>query len=368
SRIKGAIVGVCVCDALAGPYEWERPSNIPATITEYAPIQGLSGVFPTHQAGSYSNPGSHTLCLAQSLIDKHGKLNVQSIVQNLIHWKTTGWMSARPNEEPRFGYSTIEQALDVWPPFLLEATNLTFAGPGGDQITDAQKRKQIKRIVANGLKKVYNNRRLQNSEDSGSLIRCVPIALVSVAKGITDNDPDGLDWEDQALRSARAQSDITHPKIVCGDACVVYTSVLRTILGGHAERTTKGAIAAWVCNRDIADRKLRKLLRPKRDFASWQALGPERIRYNPNDRWEGAQDHVAQVLHGALRAFFTTDTFEDGVVRAIKLGGYYCKAIASVYGGLAGAYYGLEAIPQRWRDGLRRTGMIHHIATKMADL
>ena len=61
----------------------------------------------------------------------------------------------------------------------------------------------------------------------------------------------------------------------------------------------------------------------------------------PNSGW--AKDTV----DAALWAFCTTDNFKDGMLAAVNLGGD-SDSIAAVYGQIAGAYYGYEAIPQEW--------------------
>ncbi len=52
-------------------------------------------------------------------------------------------------------------------------------------------------------------------------------------------------------------------------------------------------------------------------------------------------------LGSAVWALRTTDSFEDAVRAAVDLGGD-TDTVAAVTGGLAGAYYGADAIPERW--------------------
>jgi ADP-ribosylglycohydrolase len=52
-------------------------------------------------------------------------------------------------------------------------------------------------------------------------------------------------------------------------------------------------------------------------------------------------------LAQAVWAVRTTDTFEAAVIAAIDLGGD-TDTVAAVTGGLAGARYGVDAIPHRW--------------------
>ncbi|MFJ9737179.1 ADP-ribosylglycohydrolase family protein [Streptomyces sp. NPDC101166] len=56
-------------------------------------------------------------------------------------------------------------------------------------------------------------------------------------------------------------------------------------------------------------------------------------------------------LGSAVWALRTTNSFEDAIRAAIDLGGD-TDTVAAVTGGLAGAYYGLDAIPARWTQPL----------------
>ena len=53
----------------------------------------------------------------------------------------------------------------------------------------------------------------------------------------------------------------------------------------------------------------------------------------------------------AFFAFITEGDFENALITAVNLGGD-ADTIGAIAGGLAGAYYGYNAIPQRWIDAL----------------
>ena len=61
---------------------------------------------------------------------------------------------------------------------------------------------------------------------------------------------------------------------------------------------------------------------------------------------------AVSTLQAALWAFQTTETFEDGMIAAVNLGGD-SDSIGAVYGQIAGAYYGFEAIPERWLSAIK---------------
>lgn len=60
---------------------------------------------------------------------------------------------------------------------------------------------------------------------------------------------------------------------------------------------------------------------------------------------------MVHTLDAALWAFFTTDDFRQGALKAVNLG-YDADTVGAVYGGLAGAFYGVENIPTEWKEGL----------------
>ena len=61
---------------------------------------------------------------------------------------------------------------------------------------------------------------------------------------------------------------------------------------------------------------------------------------------------AVSTLHAALWAFHTTKTFEDGMIAAVNLGGD-ADSIGAVFGQIAGAYYGFDAIPERWLAAIK---------------
>ena len=73
---------------------------------------------------------------------------------------------------------------------------------------------------------------------------------------------------------------------------------------------------------------------------------------------------VDGALHAALWAFRTTDNFRAGALRAANLGGS-SDVIAAVYGQLAGAHYGVSAIPAAWRHSLARHDLIEDFAERL---
>ena len=73
---------------------------------------------------------------------------------------------------------------------------------------------------------------------------------------------------------------------------------------------------------------------------------------------------VVEVLDAAVWAFRSTDNFRDGALRCANLGANSDVATA-VYGQLAGAHYGIGAIPATWRASLAGRELIEGFADRL---
>jgi ADP-ribosyl-[dinitrogen reductase] hydrolase len=69
----------------------------------------------------------------------------------------------------------------------------------------------------------------------------------------------------------------------------------------------------------------------------------------------------------AIAAFFNAESFEQGLVWAVNLGGD-ADANGAVAGALLGARFGASAIPQRWLDPLERRAEIEALAPRLVAL
>ena len=61
--------------------------------------------------------------------------------------------------------------------------------------------------------------------------------------------------------------------------------------------------------------------------------------------------YVVKSLEAALWAFHNSQDFRDGALLAVNLG-YDADTTGAIYGQIAGAHYGVEAIPVEWRERL----------------
>jgi len=158
------------------------------------------------------------------------------------------------------------------------------------------------------------------SAGNGSLMRCWPVALAW--------------WNnlDQLVIDSRLQSEVTHPHGECLEACALVNVLICHLVYG---RSPADALAAAL--RDLA------LVADLRRVVDDAPRLPRSLLANSG--W------VRHTLQSAMWGLLTTDSFEQAVVQVVNLGNDADTA-GAVVGALAGAAYGLSAIPPRWKQVL----------------
>lgn len=152
---------------------------------------------------------------------------------------------------------------------------------------------------------------------NGCLMRLAPVPIWFY--------PDVEAMAQFAAESART----THGAAECLDACRLFARVLHRAFEGRS----KADVLADTLSVDASER-LRAI-----------AAGAYRDRAEHEIRGTG---YVVDCLEAALWCVWTTDTFEAAVLKAANLGDD-ADTTAAVAGQVAGALYGLEGIPARWR-------------------
>ena len=86
----------------------------------------------------------------------------------------------------------------------------------------------------------------------------------------------------------------------------------------------------------------------KKDFAK---LPDEEIK---------SSGYVVDTLESAIWCLLNTDDYKDCVLQAVNLGND-TDTVAAVAGGLAGMFYGVDAIPKEWLSQLARRDYIKEL-------
>ena len=73
--------------------------------------------------------------------------------------------------------------------------------------------------------------------------------------------------------------------------------------------------------------------------------------------------YVVDTLEAAVWCLMTTDNYKDCVLKAVNLGDD-TDTVAAIAGGLAGALYGYDSIPEEWRNTLIKREYIEELCER----
>jgi ADP-ribosyl-[dinitrogen reductase] hydrolase len=100
-----------------------------------------------------------------------------------------------------------------------------------------------------------------------------------------------------------------------------------------------------------------------RGASAIEAIARGDYRHKPATAIRGS-GYVVESLEAALWCLWRPDTFEAAVLAAANLGDD-ADTTAAVCGQLAGAYYGVEVIPARWRERIAMGPLILDLADRL---
>lgn len=263
----------------------------PGTFTPITDIVG-GGPFGL-TVGKWTDDTSMALCLADSLIEKEG-FDACDQLDKYLKWYSEGYNSSTGHCFD-IGNAT-RQAL-----FLYESSGQPYCGDSS-----------------------------RESAGNGSIMRLAPIPIFYYKKP-----------EELYLR-AELSSKTTHSARQCIDAC----KYMAGIIGGAIQGRSKEDLLA--SHFSMIDAYWEK--NPLDPTIAEVAEGSFKTKQPPGIYGSG---YVVKTLEAALWAFYHTSDFESGALKVVNLGDD-ADSTGAVYGQIAGAYYGLDGIPKKWRDKLYR--------------
>jgi ADP-ribosylglycohydrolase len=198
-------------------------------------------------------------------------------------------------------------------------------------------RAALRRFARTG--QAYPGDAAPDAAGNGPLMKLAPVVLAYAAHPAA------------AVRFAALSARTTHGAPQAADACRYFAGLLVGALRGepHArllDATFEPFPGAWRSS-------------PLHPAVDAVAGGSFRRKQPPAIRGTG---YVVDALEAALWAFATTDTYEAAVLAAVNLGDD-ADTTAAIVGQLAGAAYGVDAIPPRWRARL----VMHDDIVALAD-
>jgi ADP-ribosylglycohydrolase len=168
------------------------------------------------------------------------------------------------------------------------------------------------------------------SQSNGAMMRISPLGIWCVRHM---NENDGFQT---IARLAAEDAKITHPNKVCIDANILYVNAIaEAIKNPQTPQMLYDKIADWT-ERPDADPTLRETVEAAR-------FSPPNYTKNKGLVLIAFQNALYQLLHAP--------SFEEALVDTVMRGGD-TDTNAAICGALLGAVYGLEAIPEQWREAV----------------
>lgn len=311
-QVLGGILGFVTADALGVPVEFESRSALKA-----APVVDVRAFGSYCQpAGTWSDDSTMTLCTLESLTE-YG-LDYEDMMERFLAWADEGYMTP---------YGEV---------FDMGRTTL------GAIVRYAQRTPPLECGAAR-----------ENENGNGSLMRILPIAF----------------WLHRFFRPCFSEvstayeiihkvSSLTHAHPISLISCGIYCAVAGELLRGKAldQAVELGAAhakkhysavpeyASWLSRFDRVDKNI------------LQSLDEDDIQ---------SSGYVLHTLEAALWCLLTTNSYKECVLKAVNLGSD-TDTVAAVAGGLAGIYYGKDAIPREWLDVIARKDMIESLCIEFA--
>ena len=301
NRFRGCLLGLAAGDALGTTLEFKPRGT-------FQPIDDMVGGGPfCLQPGQWTDDTSMALCLAASLIESGG-FDPRDQMQRYVRWRYEGYMSS--NGKCFDIGDTVRTALSCF-----EATAEPYAGSSDPW-----------------------------SAGNGSLMRLAPVPMYFAGDA------------EEAIERSADNSRTTHGAKEAVDACRYFAGLLVGALNGVDKETLlakrycaveglweRSPLAEKVA--EIADGSFKHREPP---VIAEIADGSFKHREPPVIKGTG---YVVESMEAALWAFYKSQDFREGALLAANLGDD-ADTTAAIYGQIAGAHYGVEAIPSEWRERL----------------
>ncbi len=299
-RLEGAVYGHLCGDALGVPYEFKDAADI-----DTVEWRG----YGTHDQppGTWSDDGALMLALLNSLLECGFDSADQA--RRALRWRDEG------------AYAPGSLVFDVGVS-TSQALHALRAGTPPEEAGEV------------------------GAKGNGSLMRILPLALV-----LRDIDDDDL--AHKAVRASR----VTHGSAEAQIACALHALLVRRVLQGAGDR----------------ERMLAETVATLRASLERSGLPRSKEAAEPADAlaaldafvaWTGRSGcgRVVDSFWSAWDAFATAPDYVSCVTAAVQYGDD-TDTTAAIAGGLAGAWFGIDAIPAAWRRGLRD----RHIPQELVD-
>lgn len=270
----------------------------------FAPLTDMISGGPFNlQRGQYTDDTAMALCVAESILTQRLFDPVDQL-QRFVRWYRHGYLSST-GECFDIGNTTRRSLEDF------EHTGLAFRAAGG----------------------------LRGS--NGAIMRLAPVAMAFARQ------------PDEAIRLCGDSARTTHNFVESVDTCRLLGALIVGALAGEPKNRLLSPGFSPV--QGLWERQPLTSLVQEISQGSYKHKSPPAIR---------GGGLSAESLEAALWAFYHSRSYEEGVLQAVNLGDD-ADSTGAVFGQLAGAYYGLPAIPACWLEALSSCPLILDYAQKI---
>jgi ADP-ribosyl-[dinitrogen reductase] hydrolase len=255
------------------------------------------------QRGQYTDDTTMALCIAESILEK-GCFDPIDQLQRFVRWYRQGYLSSTGTCFD-IGNTTRASLEDF------ERSGQPFRAPGG---------------LRGG---------------NGAIMRLAPVAMAFALQ------------PGEAIRLCGESARTTHNFVECVDTCRLLGALIIGALQGESKER--------LLSSDYAPLESLWQGEPLTPAVVEILQGSYKSKNPPQLRGGGL---TTESLEAAMWAFYHSGSFEEGVLKAVNLGND-ADSTGAVFGQLAGAYYGLQAIPPRWVETLCSHELIREVAGKL---
>ncbi|WP_163409960.1 ADP-ribosylglycohydrolase family protein [Flavobacterium ajazii] len=307
NKIESGLFGLAVGDALGVPVEFKSRNYLKEN-----PVTEMFGFGTHHQpAGTWSDDSSLAFCLAESLCSGY---DLNDIAKNFVKWYS-GNLWTPHGKVFDIGIATQHAILNI----------------------------------AKGHQPDLCGGFSEGDNGNGSLMRILPLVFY------LQNEKD----DEVIYQKVKQVSSITHAHFRSVFSCFIYVIYCLEILKG------KDKFEAYKEMQSI----LSKFLEDKK-YNPIEIQLFDRILMNDISRYLEENIHSSGYVLDSLQAsfwcFLNSDTYEETVLKAVNLG-EDTDTTGAIAGGLAGIYYGIENIPEKWIDRLVKSNEIKDLAERLLE-
>lgn len=305
NKARAGIFGVCIGDALGVPVEFRSREQL-----KRSPVTQMRAMGTHRQpAGTWSDDGSLTLCLADSLSNGY---DLEDMALKFLQWYNA----------------------ELWTPY-------------GSVFDIGIATRQAIQKISKGFPPQSCGGTSEFDNGNGSLMRILPLIFY------IKNLPIEIRFD-----KTKEVSSITHGHIRSVIACFIYLEFLLEILDGkekfEAYQATQSKIRYFLDQNPICSQA---------EMDLFERILDKKIFEYEEDEIKSS-GYVLHSLEASIWCFLNSESYSEAVLKAVNLG-EDTDTTGAITGGIAGIYYGFEDIPEEWVSVLARKSDIEDLCRKL---